>query len=460
MASSVVQGQGSGFDENRFDGPVSENFKCTICFNVLNDPKSCQNNQHYFCSACIHQYVQNYSQTCPECRQELTVETLVTPPRILLNCISELPIKCDHVERGCTARVQLEKLKNHLDECGFAPVTCANDGCDAVVNKRDRIHHETELCEFRRVQCHNCEELRNEMSRLSEKQENLSKTTGQKLVKLEGKLDQVTTRLQTIEGNVMSKITGLNLAHERGNASVVQEINEIKGFMSDVLHKLSDINNVVCQNQASETQEKENNKRGDERVGGLAVALDDKKGDERFGGLTVALDDKKDSSAEIKKNDELMQHSKTQDSSVGESPKCNIPAWSPKDYDGNDNSDDVPRPWYVPTLTPRKERFRLNKKGRAADAVVAQSSPRSKPKTHRNIEIGMQVAVSRLNGNLSVIGTVRYVGTLPLDREKIYVGVELDFANGDNDGVFDGKRYFWCRLNHGVFCPIGHVTPL
>ncbi|XP_028415445.1 E3 ubiquitin-protein ligase PDZRN3-B-like [Dendronephthya gigantea] len=312
MASS------SGFDENRFEGLVSENFKCTICFNVLNDPKSCQNNQHYFCNACIHQYVQNYSQTCPECRQDLTVETLVTPPRILLNCISELRIKCDHVERGCAARVQLEKLKNHLDECGFAPVTCANDGCDMVVNKRDRIHHETELCEFRRVQCHNCEELRNEMSRLSEKQENLSKTTGQKLVKLEGKLDQVTTRLQTIEKNVMGKITVLSLSHERGNASVVQElrnemsrlsekqenlskttgqklvklegkldqvttrlqniegnvnalnlahnsgnaslvqeISEIKGFMNDVLRKLSNINNVVCQIQAPETQEKE-----------------------------------------------------------------------------------------------------------------------------------------------------------------------------------------------------------
>ncbi|XP_028415440.1 TNF receptor-associated factor 3-like isoform X2 [Dendronephthya gigantea] len=424
MASSVVQGQGAGFDENRFDGPVSDNFKCTICFNVLNDPKSCQNNQHYFCSACIHQYVQNYSQTCPECRQDLTVETLVTPPRILLNCISELPIKCDHVKRGCTDRIQLGKLKNHLEECGFAPVTCANDGCDAVVNKRDRIHHETELCEFRRVQCHNCEELRNEMLILSEKQENLSKTTGQKLVKLEGKLDQVTTRLQNIEGNV----NALNLAHNSGNASLFQEISEIKSFMNDVLRKLSNINIVVCQMQAPETQEKEKNKRGDERVGGLAVALDDKK----------------DSSAEIKRNDELMQHSKTQDSSVAESPKCNIPAWSPKDYDGNDNSDDVPRPWYVPTLTPRKERFRLNKKGRAADAVVAQSSPRSKPKTHRNIEIGMQVAVSGLNGNLSDIGTVRYVGTLPLDREKIYVGVELDFADGDNNGVFDGKRYFQC----------------
>ncbi|XP_028415448.1 uncharacterized protein LOC114538467 [Dendronephthya gigantea] len=457
MASSVVQG--AGFDENRFDGPVSDNFKCTICFNVLNDPKSCQNNQHYFCNACIHQYVQNYSQTCPECRQELTVETLVTPPRILLNCISELRIKCDHVERGCTARVQLEKLKNHLEECGFAPVTCANDGCDAVVNKRDRIHHETELCEFRRVQCHNCEELRNEMSRLSD----LSKTTGQKLVKLEGKLDQVTTRLHTIEGNVMSKITGLNLAHERGNASVVQEITEIKGFMNDVLHKLGDINNVVCQMQASGTQEKEKNHKEDERVGGPVVALGDK--EEIFAAL------ERQNLQENLLSLEKVQQKKAQAGSLRESRKGTTgKSEEPSVLDGppvledyysdeDDNSDDDSR--NVLARLPAKERketpIKDNENGAGnfkpiAGAAVAQSSLRStplksklfNPKKSKKIKKGTQVIV-RLNINNHVrkkLGMVQYVGTLPFDRKKTHVGVELYSADGDNDGVFDGKRYF------------------
>ena len=142
----------SGFDENRFEDSVgvSENFKCSICLNVLNNPKSCRNNEHYFCFGCIGEHLKN-SHTCPECMEELTPETLGTPPRVLLNCISELRIKCDYVERGCSDPVQLGRLQNHLDQCGFAPVTCGNDGCEMQVNTKDRIHHETELCEFRRV---------------------------------------------------------------------------------------------------------------------------------------------------------------------------------------------------------------------------------------------------------------------------------------------------------------------
>ena len=274
MAAAVVQRV--GFDENRFDSPVSENFKCTICFGVLNDPKSCRNNQHYFCSACINELLQKYSRTCPECREELTVETLVTPPRVLLNCISELRIKCDHIERGCAARVQLGRLQNHLDECGFAPITCANDGCEAVINKRDRIHHETELCEFRRVQCHNCEELRNEMFRLSEKLENLSKTAKESQAKLEGKLDQVTTRLQTIEKNVLCNSTKLDSVHKHGKEVLDREDSVMKSFMNDMLRKLSDINSVVCQLQASEKQRRQESQRENAQVNKLAVVLREK----------------------------------------------------------------------------------------------------------------------------------------------------------------------------------------
>jgi hypothetical protein len=48
-----------------------------------------------------------------------------------------------------------------LDEitCGLTPAVCSNQGCGVTVNKRDLIHHESEVCEFRKLKCHSCGEM-------------------------------------------------------------------------------------------------------------------------------------------------------------------------------------------------------------------------------------------------------------------------------------------------------------
>eukprot|EP00090_Calanus_glacialis_P045752 TRINITY_DN8694_c0_g1_i1.p1 TRINITY_DN8694_c0_g1~~TRINITY_DN8694_c0_g1_i1.p1 ORF type:complete len:1787 (-),score=592.36 TRINITY_DN8694_c0_g1_i1:377-5737(-) len=54
-------------------------------------------------------------------------------------------------------------------------------------------------------------------------------------------------------------------------------------------------------------------------------------------------------------------------------------------------------------------------------------------------------------------GTLRYLG--PTDFAKgEWAGVELDAAIGKNDGSVDGKRYFQCDANFGLFAPIHKVT--
>ncbi|XP_028416178.1 uncharacterized protein LOC114539801 [Dendronephthya gigantea] len=168
MASMFARDR--GYDEELFELPVSDNFKCSICLNVLKNPKSCGRNQHYFCFGCIGQHLEN-SHTCPECMEVLTPETLMQPPRLLLNCISELRIKCGFNERGCPEFVQLARLQNHEDECEYGPATCGNEGCGAEINKRDKLHHETELCEFRKVECDGCAELKKEMKKVKENME-------------------------------------------------------------------------------------------------------------------------------------------------------------------------------------------------------------------------------------------------------------------------------------------------
>ena len=154
-----------GYEEERFEQTVSQNFLCVICTNVLRDPVMCRENQHLYCRGCITQHLAHF-QTCPTCMQELTIDTLATAPRAIKNFLSELKIRCDFYGRGCSTFIELENLKSHVKECDFAPVACSNEGCELLVNKRDITLHESALCKQRMLKCDKCAELRQEMDEM------------------------------------------------------------------------------------------------------------------------------------------------------------------------------------------------------------------------------------------------------------------------------------------------------
>ena len=158
MASSVCD---TGYEDELFQYPVGPSLHCCICTNVIKDPVMCHN-EHIFCRACITTHLM-YSHTCPTCMQPLTVETLRQVPRGIRNLLSELKIRCEFFDRGCGKFVQLGDLERHVADCGFAPAVCSNEGCQLEVNKQDLLHHETAVCELRRVKCHSCNDIKREM---------------------------------------------------------------------------------------------------------------------------------------------------------------------------------------------------------------------------------------------------------------------------------------------------------
>jgi predicted transcriptional regulator len=95
--------------------------------------------------------------------EPLTVESLRQAPRAVTNLLSELKIRCQFFDRGCGQFVELGDLERHVTDCGFAPAVCSNEGCQVEVNKHDLLYHEIAVCELRRVKCHNCKEIRQEM---------------------------------------------------------------------------------------------------------------------------------------------------------------------------------------------------------------------------------------------------------------------------------------------------------
>ena len=146
---------GGGYREDRFQTSIAGNFICAICQKVLKDPVQCHN-EHYFCKACITQYLKN-SQTCPVCMEKVTEETLIKPPRIVTNILNALIINCDYSERGCTELIELVRLEDHTRSCNHKPVTCPNEKCAKIMNLADFEEHTSEVCVYRQVFCDECE---------------------------------------------------------------------------------------------------------------------------------------------------------------------------------------------------------------------------------------------------------------------------------------------------------------
>ena len=201
----------TGYDDERFLHPVGHTLHCGICTNVLKDPVMCGQNEHLFCRACITIHLMN-SQICPNCIEPLTVATLSQASRGIRNLLAELKIKCEFFDRGCGKFIELEHLERHVADCGFAPVVCSNEGCYLEVNKRDLLHHETAVCEFRRVQCHSCSDIHQEIAEIREKldkneenKKSLNEVTKQVEVMVQA-LHENMERIDSVEENVVRKV--------------------------------------------------------------------------------------------------------------------------------------------------------------------------------------------------------------------------------------------------------------
>ncbi|KAK3741300.1 hypothetical protein RRG08_034345 [Elysia crispata] len=71
------------------------------------------------------------------------------------------------------------------------------------------------------------------------------------------------------------------------------------------------------------------------------------------------------------------------------------------------------------------------------------------------IKVGTRVEVV----GKGVIGTVAYIGTTVFSSGK-WIGVILDEAKGKNNGTVQGKTYFSCADEHGIFVRQSQITPL
>ena len=146
-----------GYEEERFKDKVDIKLQCSVCLKVLKDPVQCPN-EHYFCRSCIQKSLRENSEACPMCQHHLTEETLTKPPRILMDFLQNLEIRCDHENRGCQEFIKLEFLERHVNSCGYSPTRCTNVGCAEVMNRNEKERHAREQCDFCKIVCDECGE--------------------------------------------------------------------------------------------------------------------------------------------------------------------------------------------------------------------------------------------------------------------------------------------------------------
>lgn len=65
------------------------------------------------------------------------------------------------------------------------------------------------------------------------------------------------------------------------------------------------------------------------------------------------------------------------------------------------------------------------------------------PKSPKCLKTGQQAKVIAKGGRI-VVGKIRYIGHMANDEceNDIYVGLQLPHAHGDNDGTFNGRKFF------------------
>ncbi|GAA5844564.1 hypothetical protein JCM5353_001319 [Sporobolomyces roseus] len=92
--------------------PVSPSLECPICRSPLVDPIMPQRCQHLFCRLCLERAME-ISQTCPIDREKIKKSDLVGAPRVVLELLGELRVRCN----GCEVELTREDYGRHEAEC-------------------------------------------------------------------------------------------------------------------------------------------------------------------------------------------------------------------------------------------------------------------------------------------------------------------------------------------------------
>ena len=170
--------------------------------------------------------------------------------------LNELDIHCVYKNRGCQDVVQLQHLKRHEATCGFTPAVCSNQRCGVI------IHHESEVCEFRKLKCHSCGKMTKTLADMGKKIVNLERnmatkiTMETKMASIETKVANVKRKVANVEtkvANVERKMPIMETNMKRGMADIKKDMEgkletvnkEVKGLKTALIEGFDEMKDVL-----------------------------------------------------------------------------------------------------------------------------------------------------------------------------------------------------------------------
>ena len=256
---------------------------CTVLFApTLSKTRSCVN----VMNTCSVELVSPYISCIPTHVQPAWSHSL--PSRTVMNLLSELKIRCEFCKRGCGKFVQLGDLERHVADCGFAPAVCSNEGCQLEVNKQDLLHHETAVCELRRVKCHSCNDIRREMdtvkvklAAMDQKLTGVGETLHKNEKTIAEKLERNETSVKAVKRDVFAKVELVQQQlnkQEESNRRLEADNVEIKKSLNEIMKQLERMTQQTSHEVQAELMKKGTAGGGTEREEKVIVAggYDDK----------------------------------------------------------------------------------------------------------------------------------------------------------------------------------------
>jgi hypothetical protein len=165
--------------------------------------------------------------------------------------LNELNIHCIYIDRGCQEILQLQHLERHEATCGFTPAVCTNQGCGVTLNQRDLIHHQSEVCEFRKLKCHSCGEMTKTLAdvegRIANVERNIAKI--ENIVTMETEIKNAQTNVATNVANMETRMANMetNMADMKTDMEEKLEAvnNEVKGLKTALLEGFDEMKDVL-----------------------------------------------------------------------------------------------------------------------------------------------------------------------------------------------------------------------
>jgi hypothetical protein len=102
------------------------------------------------------------------------------------------------------------------------------------INKQDKVHHETEVCDYRKVTCHDCGQI----------QEDVGTLKGS-LMELDGKVETAVKEINMKMDKNMEAVKEMNEKVEAASGQTRKEVGEVKKEVKDMKDNLSKVNKDV-----------------------------------------------------------------------------------------------------------------------------------------------------------------------------------------------------------------------